>query len=237
MANLSNEQQAAVQNAQNFLAMDMKNLDLQQQTSMFKNQAIQQGLFTDAAARNAARQFNATSKMQVDQYFTSMKSQTSQFNASQRNAQAQFNAGEKNVINRFNAELINQRQQFNAKNRLLIDQNNVQWRREVATANTAAVNRANELNASAVLDMSETAYNNLWQYYSDSMEFAWQSAENERSRINQLALTKLQADANADIAALKNDYASSVGFGNLIGTMLTSDLSGSFLGNIFPGLG
>lgn len=237
MANLSNEQQAAVQNAQNFLAMDMKNLDLQQQTSMFKNQAIQQGLFTDAAARNAARQFNATSKMQVDQYFTSMKSQTSQFNASQRNAQAQFNAGEKNVINRFNAELINQRQQFNAKNRLLIDQNNVQWRREVATANTAAVNRANELNASAVLDMSETAYNNLWQYYSDSMEFAWQSAENERSRINQLALTKLQADANADIANLKNDYASSVGFGNLIGTMLTSDLSGSFLGKIFPGLG
>ena len=175
--------------------------------------------------------------MQVDQYFTSMKSQTSQFNASQRNAQAQFNAGEKNVINRFNAELINQRQQFNAKNRLLIDQNNVQWRREVATANTAAVNRANELNASAVLDMSETAYNNLWQYYSESMEFAWQSAENERSRINQLALTKLQADANADIANLKNDYASSVGFGNLIGTMLTSDLSGSFLGKIFPGLG
>ena len=228
MANLSNEQQAAVQNAQNFLAMDMKNLDIRQQTTMFKNQAIQQGLFTDSAARNASRQFNATSRMQVDQYFASLKSQTSQFNASQRNAQSQFNAGEKNALNKFNAELVNQRQQFNAKNRLIVDQNNVQWRREVATANTEAVNRANELNASAVLDMSNTAYNNLWQYYSDSMENAWQSAENERSRINQLAIVTLQGDIDADITALKNDYKSSEAFGNVVAKILFKDFGGFF---------
>lgn len=119
----------------------------------------------------------------------------------------------------------NQREQFNAKNRLVIDQNNVQWRREVATANTASVNRANELNAKSIMDMSDTHMNNLWQYYSDSMEFAWQSAENERDRTNKLAQVKLQGDINANIKDLQNDYNSSLAFGNLIGTFLTAGLS------------
>ena len=225
MANLSNRQQAAVMNAQNFMAMDMKNLDNAQQTNMFKAQAIQQALFTDQAATNAAKQFNATSQMQVDQFFANLQTQTQQFNASQENAQNQFNAGEENAQGRFNSELKNQREQFNAKNRLVIDQNNVQWRREVATANTQAINRANELNAKSVLDMNETAMNNLWQYYSDSMEFAWQSAENERDRGNKLAQIKLQADASLTLAAVKDDYNSSLAFGNLIGNFLTAGLA------------
>ena len=225
MANLSNRQQAAVMNAQNFMAMDMKNLDNAQQTNMFKAQAIQQALFTDQAATNAAKQFNATSQMQVDQFFANLQTQTQQFNASQENAQNQFNAGEENAQGRFNSELKNQREQFNAKNRLVIDQNNVQWRREVATANTQAINRANELNAKSVLDMNETAMNNLWQYYSDSMEYAWQSAENERDRGNKLAQIKLQADASLTLAAVKDDYNSSLAFGNLIGNFLTAGLA------------
>ena len=239
MANLSNRQQAAVMNAQNFMAMDMKNMDLAQQTSMFKAQAIQQALFTDQAATNAAKQFNATSQMQVDQFFANLQTQTQQFNASQTNAQNQFNAGEANAQGRFNAELKNQREQFNAKNRLVIDQNNVQWRREVATANTAAINRANELNAKSILDMNETAMNNLWQYYSDSMEYAWQSAENERDRGNKLAQIKLNADANLNIKELQNDYNSSLAFGNLIGNFLTAGLAEvTGLGDYFkiPGL-
>jgi hypothetical protein len=230
---LSNRQQAAVQNAQNFLQVDMANLSNQQQVEMFSAQQRQQALFTDQAAVNAAKQFNATSQNQTDQFFANLQTQTAQFNAAQSNAQAQFNAGEGNVITRFNAELMNQRDQFNAQNRLVIDQNNAQWRREIATADTAAINRANEINAAAVLDISDTAYNNLWQYYSDSMEFSWQSAENERDRINQLAITKLNADATMDIQDLKNDYASSSAFGGLIATMLTSDLTGSILGGIF----
>ena len=225
MANLSNRQQAAVMNAQNFMAMDMKNLDNAQQATMFKAQAMQQALFTDQAAENAAKQFNATSEMQVDQFFANLQTQTSQFNASQSNAQAQFSAGESNAQSRFNSEMKNQREQFNAKNRLVIDQNNVQWRREVATASTAAINRANELNAKSIMDMSDTHMNNLWQYYSDSMEFAWQSAENERDRGNKLAQVKLQGDIKADIADLQNDYNSSLAFGNLIGTFLTAGLA------------
>ena len=222
MSNLNNRQQAAVMNAQNFMQVDMANLSNQQQTELFNAQARQQSLFTDQAAINASAQFNATSQNQVDQFFSQLQSQVGQFNASQANAQAQYNAGQANTIERFNAELNNQRDQFNAQNRLVIDQSNAQWRRQLATADTAAINRANELNATALLGLSNTAYNNLWQYYGDAMEWAWTSAENERSRVINLAIEQLRADADANIQAMKNDYSSSAGFGTLIGSFLTA---------------
>jgi len=236
MANLNNRQQAAVQNAQNFLQADLTNLSNQQQTELFKAQQRVQSLFTDQAALNAAQQFNATSQNQVDQFFASLQSNTAQFNAAQANAQAQFNAGQVNTIERFNAEINNQRDQFNAQNRLIIDQSNAQWRREIATADTAAVNRANEINAQSLLGYSQSAYNNLWQFYADNMEWAWTSAENERKRINDLAVVQLQADAQFDAVKYKSDADSSAGFGNLIGSILgakADTIAGTILGSIF----
>jgi len=186
-------------------------------------------LLTDQAAENAARQFNASSQNQTDQFFANLQTQASQFNTAQANAQSQFNAGESNVMNRFAAEMMNQRDQFNAQNRLVIDQNNAQWRRQVATADTAAINRANEINATNLLDISNTAYNNLWSYYQDSMEWAWNSAENERQRIVDLASIKLQVDAKADIASMEADYNSSAAWGGLMATMFTTPLGGDTL--------
>jgi len=220
MANLNNRQMSAVQNAQNFMQRDMANLSNQQQTELFRSQQRIQSLFTDQAAENASRQFNATSENQTKQFFAQLDTQVSQFNASQANAQAQFNAGQENAISQFNTEVRNQRDQFNANNRLVIDQNNAQWRRQIATADTAAVNRANEINAQNLLGISNTAYNNLWQYYSDAMQYAWTSAENERDRVKDLAVAHLDADNNVDIQAMKNDYNSSVGFGKLIGAFM-----------------
>jgi len=217
--NLSNRQQAAVQNAQNFLQMDMQNLSNKQQTEMFKAQQRTQALFNDQAATNAAAQFNATSENQVNQFFANLASQVSQFNATQANAQAQFNAGQVNTVERFNAELNNQRDQFNATNQLAIAQSNAVWRREIATADTAAVNRANELNANAILDMSKTAYDNLWTYYADTMEWAWESAESELERLNNLAIANLDADAASAASRAASSSAAGSALGNLIGTL------------------
>ena len=231
VANLSNRQQAAVTNAKNFLQMDMANLSNRQQTELFKAQQRVQSLFTDQAAENAARQFNASSQNQIDQFFANLSTQTSQFNASQANAQSQFNAGQANTVERFNAELNNQRDQFNATNHLVIAQANAQWRRQVATADTAAINRANELNANAILDISKQAYDNLWNYYADTMEWAWKSSENELERVNDMAIAKLNADSNTDLLKFKEDAATSQGYASLIGSILTAQ-SGSFLGSI-----
>ena len=228
MANLSNRQQAAVQNAQNFMQMDMTNLSNEQQTGMFKAQQRIQSLFTDQAATNAARQFNASSQAQTDQFFASLASTTSQFNASQSNAQSQFNAGETNAIQKFNAELDNQRDQFNAQNSIVISQNNAQWRREIATADTVAVNRANEINARSILDMSEQSYANLWQYYADSMEWAWTSAESQLQRTNDLAVVEINAKTRKDIAEEQAASAAGEAVGGLIGTLGSAYISKMF---------
>ena len=226
LANLSNSQQVAVQNAQNFLAMDMQNLSNQQAADVFRAQQRQQALFSDAAADNAAKQFNSTSTNQTNQFITSLQSNTDQFNASQKNAMDAQNQQDENAMTKFREELNNQRDQFTAANQLVVDQNNAVWRREIATADTAAINRANELNAAATLDMSKTAFNNLWNYYGDTMEWAWTSAENQQERWNQLAKQQLENDGAIDVAKLKISSDSSVAFGGLIGKFLTAGMFG-----------
>ena len=56
-----------------------------------------------------------------------------------------------------------------------------------------------------LLGVSQSAYNNLWQSYSDNMEWAWTSAENERARISRLAEIKLQADSSFNVLKYKSD--------------------------------
>ena len=229
MANLSNRQSAAVMNAQSFLAMDMTNLANQQQTEMFKAQQRTQSMFTDQAADNAAKQFNATSENQSDQFFANLKTQTSQFNTTQANAMSQFNAGEENAVNKFNTEIANQRDQFNAQNGLVIAQSNAVWRREIATAATAAVNRANEINAASVLDMSNQAYSNLWQEHADMMEWAWTSSDNERDRQNAVTLSHLAAGRERSQQEYQSDVSSSSAIGDFV-SKLALGYAGKVLG-------
>ena len=229
-ANLNNRQQTAVQNAQSFLQRDMANLSNRQQTELFKAQQRVQSLFTDQAAENAARQFNASSQNQTDQFFANLATQTAQFNATQANAQSQYNAGQRNVLERFNAELNNQRDTFNAQNQLVIAQNNAQWRRQIATINTATINRVNEINATNLLQTSNQAYNNLWNYYGDTMEWAWTSAENELNRYADMSIANLNADTQADVARRGASTAAGNAIGSLIGTLGSAYIMSSFGG-------
>ena len=233
-SNLNNAQQAAVQNAQNFLQLDMANLSNEQQTQLFNAQAINQSILTDQAATNAARQFNATSQNQVDQFMSTLANQVSQFNATQANAQNQFNAGELNTLSRFNAEVANQRDQFNATNQLAIAQNNAVWRREIATADTAAINRANELNAKAVLDVSNNQYDNLWQFYADTMEWAWKSSESEFDRVKDMTIANISADAQKEAAARSASSAKGSAVGSLVASLGSAAIrTGMFGGSPF----
>ena len=233
MANLNNRQQAAVMNAQNFMQIDMANLSNRQQTELFNAQARQQSMFTDQAAINAAAQFNATSENQTNQFFSQLQAQVGQFNASQANAQSQYNAGQVNTIERFNAELNNQREQFNAQNRLVIDQSNAQWRRQIATADTLAINRANELNATALLGLSNTAYNNLWQHYGDVMEWAWTSSENNAERVLQMAMAELDAKVRTDLKNLDAEIGEATAIGGLVSDLFFKPIAGTLFGGIF----
>jgi len=67
--------------------------------------------------------------------------------------------------------------------------------------------------------MSKTAYDNLWTYYADTMEWAWESAESELERLNNLAIAQLDADAAAAASKAASSSAAGSAIGNLIGTL------------------
>jgi len=220
MANLNNRQQSAVQNAQNFLQMDMANLNNEQQTAMFKAQQNIQALFTDQAAENAAEQFNATSENQTNQFFASLSAQTSQFNASQANAMDQFNVNNVNALRQFNAEMQNQRTMFNAQNGLVIAQANAQWRQNIATMNTAAINESNMTFAQTMNELTATNLDEIWQRERDLLSMAFQVSENNANRANEVVLQKIAAQAQKDAAELQADLEAEANTGDFIKEIL-----------------
>jgi hypothetical protein len=224
-ANLNNRQQTAVQNAQNFLQVDMANLGNSQQTALFNAQNRIQSILSDVAAENAARQFNAANEQQLDQFFANLGTQVSQQNSAQQNAINQFNAGEINTLQRFNSEIVNQRDQFNAQNQLAIAQSNAQWRREIATTDTAAINFQNQLNAQNLLEISNTAYNNLWQEYRDTIEWAWSSSENEYERLAAMTVAQINAKARQDLAEYTANRESIGSIGGFVADLFKAGLT------------
>jgi len=176
-----------------------------------------QALLSDQAAENAARQFNAESENQANQFFQSLSAQVQQFNANQLNSMEQFRVEQANTIERFNAQLASQQEQFNADNQLVIAQSDAQWNRQIATADTAAINMANQLNAQSVMEMSNQAFANAAQILRDQMEFSFQAGQDQADRDAEVVLQLLANEGAAKVAELKNDDD---GFGNIIGRVI-----------------
>jgi len=213
MANLNNRQQAAVQNAQAFLQMDLSNLQYRQQTNLFKAQEQIKAMFTDAAAQNAASQFNASSENQVNQFYDSLANQTKQFNVTQKNAMEQFNTQQENAIAQFNAQQQNAVAQFNASNGLVVSQANAEWRRNIATLDTAAINQANQINAQNAMALTVREYEGLWQEFRDKMQFAHNTSENALDREMQYGIAVMNKDAQIESAkfAMKGQLYAALG--------------------------
>ena len=220
MANLSNAQQKAVLNAQAFLKMDMANLTNAQQTEVLNTQNRQQAMLSDQAANNAARQFNATSDNQTQQFVESLSATINTQNAARNDAMTQYNISEANrvaalnqgnnleaqrlqetlnsQINQFNEQLDYNRNQFNTQNSLAIEQSNVAWRRQLNTANTAGVNAVNQANAMNAFNLSNQALSFIWQEMRDAAKWEYESAQNSEERQTNLAIAALGNEAAAD---------------------------------------
>jgi len=195
LTNLNNRQQAQVQNAKAFLDMDLTNLSNKQQMAMFKSQSIANSILTDAAAENAASQFNASSENQTNQFFANLTTQISEFNVEQKNAISKFNAGESNAMEKFNSTQVAQREQFNAQNSLIVSQANAQWYQKIATTDNAAINQSNRDAAAQANDMSALGFSAYMQEVRDLMSYAWQTNNNDADRATRLAEAKLEKEA------------------------------------------
>jgi hypothetical protein len=178
--------------------MDLTNLSNEQQMQILKAQETSQSILSDAAAINAARQFNATSENQTNQFFAGLGSQVQRFNAEQINAINRFNAGETNAISQFNTAQTNARDQFNAQNHLIVAQANAAWAQAITTAANAAANQANRDAALVANNLTSTMYNNAIQRERDLLAWAWQSGESERDRITKIAEAQIDASGSSD---------------------------------------
>ena len=233
--NLSNNQQAAITNAQAYLQMDMANLSNRQQANLQNINTRQTFLLSDQAAANASYQFNAQSQNQVNQFYDKLSTQVSDQNAARTDGMQKFSEAEKNkvsalnaqntvavneanakreaAINQFNSTLENQRQQFNVANQREIDQSNVVWRRSINTANTSAVNAANQTNAQNLLNISNWALSSMWQQWRDEASWVNTSSENAANRNHNLAMAALERSTALDL----QDQASKDSLYELIG--------------------
>jgi hypothetical protein len=198
--NLNNRQAAEVINAQQTLQLDLSNLSNEQQARVTNTQNRVQSLFTDQAAVNSSKQFNAQSEQQNNQFFAGLSNQVAQFNAGQQNGINQFNAGQKNALAQFNSTLSDRRDQFNAQNSIVIDQANAVYRREVNTANTAIANAENEFNVRNLFNISRTAQANILQEARDAHNFARLEAVNETAFQNQLAIASFAFDKDLELS-------------------------------------
>lgn len=223
------------QDAQTYAQMDLTNLNNEQQMAIQNTQNRQQSMLSDQAATNAAAQFNAQNSTQVATFFANLMSAADQFNVNQANSmtqstntlksqqavsQAQFdtqasvaNAQNATAISQFNAQQANDMQKFYDGNQLIVDQSNAQLRRDTNTANTAAENTANQLNAANTLEISNTAMNNIWQATRDNASWVFQASQNEQDRAANLAIAAFNRDTSFDLLnqTTQNDVLGSLG--------------------------
>tara|TARA_R100001509_G_scaffold164983_1_gene144529 strand:- start:3472 stop:4797 length:1326 start_codon:yes stop_codon:yes gene_type:complete len=205
-ANLDARMTAAVNNAKSFLSIDVQNLNNRQKTNEIDYQGRLQKLLSDQSAENAARQFNAESQTQVDQFFAQLGASIEAANKNRLTSVDQFNVSSKNAMNQFNVSLQNEREKFNKNMALQIEQSNILWRRQTTTANTQANNEAERINAQNLLNITQQAQAQLWQEYRDNAAWAQQFAESERERSHQYGLLAAEISGNESLYETKATY-------------------------------
>lgn len=215
-ANLSARLQGAVTNAQTLLATETKNLDARQQGNTLSYNALTQAMFKDAAEDNARQQFNAKNEIQVEEFFAELSSQVETANANRVAATEQFNAGERNAMAQYNSSLRDAREKFNSNMQYAIDQSNVQWRRQVNTADTAIQNETNRINVQNQLNVTQNALNNLWQKYRDNAAWNFQKSESQVQREHEVGIMAMEFANTQSLYSQEQKDNLAMGIGNWV---------------------
>lgn len=218
--NLNNRQQAAVENAKAFLAMDLKNLDNTQQTKMIVAQKVVDSIVSDAALAQAAKATNATNKLDADKISAQLALTAETFNAGEKNRVAIANSATATDIAKFNAQEANNRDQFNAKMASEVSVANAKILADISTANTAATNAAAAVSAKNATDLASVEYAQESQTFRDKLELSWKSGENMLDRATNIATATITGNAATSAANIKAASDASAAIGQLAGTIV-----------------
>ena len=217
-ANLSARLQSAVTNAQTLLSVDTANLSAKQKTDELNYSALTQALFKDSAEENARREFNAKSDTQVQEFFAELGSQVETANANRTVATSQFNTNEANAMAQYNSSMRDAREKFNANMGFAIDQSNVQWRRQINTADTAIQNETNRINVQNQLNVTQTALNTLWQKYRDNASWNFTKSESALQRQHEIGIMAMEFANSKEVYDKEQKDSIGLGVGNWLAT-------------------
>jgi len=196
--------QAAENTARNINATN------ENQLNQFYTELAQSVATTNVEIANAIEQFNATAANQSNQFLAELDVAVDKANMEAVNDMAQFDAEMVTTIAQFTETLKNDREQFNINNQMAIDANNIQWKRDVNTANTSSYNAALQYDVQNMLDLQDSALANIWSMYDTLLNMAYKSEETALDREFQLVLQTMKNEmskalqdekSNSDIIA------------------------------------
>ena len=217
--NLDSRLSASVDNARNALSIDLGNLTSRQRASELSFQQYTQKLFTDAAAVNAASQFNAKSKNDVDSFFASLDQSTANMNANRVEAIERDNAKQKNSMTEFYEAQKLSRDTFNVNTMANIRAANTKWYQSVATIQNSNQMLANSYAAQSELGLRSTEYNALWQKRRDDAQMLYDSTERDLDRVAQVAAASAAMAQQAALARSSQKASKTSAIFSTIGTI------------------
>ena len=149
-----------------FNAIITSAMPIAQQDATFKQQANKTNydskiaaIFSDTAAINAAKQFNATSENQQKQFMAQLQTNVDMQNAARSDTRAAFNATQVNEASKLQASLDQQAELTNVAAANDFMKTQVSLETQVSMANTTATNQMEQFNTSQANELTKFAAN------------------------------------------------------------------------------
>jgi hypothetical protein len=211
MSNLTNEQQALMFDSQSRIQSMFNdqaavntanniNAQSENETTQYFTELKTQVDLTNSAQTNVMSQFNATAENQNTQFFEELGLQADKINVDALNDATEFSAEQLLDASVFNANMKNNREQFQVNNQVAIDANNIQWRRDTNTANTATVNAAINQDVQNLFGIQQSSLNNIWDHFDQMVGYSFDSEEGALNRAVNLTIASMNADIQKQIA-------------------------------------
>lgn len=224
IANADSKTKALLQNSTNIVRMDLQNLGNRQQANILDASNRYLALFEDAKEENLAKRFDITNELDREQWYETLNTNVALRIAEMKDAMTRTNIGEINAAERANAQLEQRMFEFEKTHQFQIDQDNLNYRRAITTANTEMAFQAAQFDAKAILGFTSEAHNRLWNRADMQFNYLAQSAENAKDR----DLKMFQMKMEAQIAAMQAKAKKKAGLFGAIG-----QIGGAVLGNMF----
>lgn len=219
-----------------FNAIIQSAMPIAQQNASFKQDANKtnynakvQAIFSDVAAENAAKQFNATTINQKNQFMTGLQSQLDSQTASRRDAVSMFNAGETNnnaraqaqlatqvnianaqnatSVSTFNAGQLNQAGQFSEQLTQQREMFNSQQSMAITQSNVTWRRQTNQINTALENQVNQTNTQNAFNLSNQALSFLWQEERDEAHWEFQATENEKNRRNSLEAAVLSNEAA------------------------------